>query len=128
MWRRSLEEMSPSKKMADWEDLDTKRNSVNIAAALPPQYFDQPPEYDEIQQAAKEIRLSNPWMTAPGPQSRGAQGQQRQDIPHIKTEPPREQHGYYQNYNGYQYVGKPPAQRRDVTIDNLLDHPMLRPR
>lgn len=128
MWRRSLEELSPSKRNAGWDepDISTKRMSVNIAAALPPQYFDQPPEYNSLHQAAKEIRSSNPWSDEPMQQYRATHDQRRQNIPVIKTEPPKELHRYYDDPYGHP-MGRPQPVR-DVTIDNLLEHPMLRPR
>ena len=47
MWRRSLEDLSPTKRR-EWlnpEDLRRKQVLAQIACAMPPDFFDHPPDY-----------------------------------------------------------------------------------
>lgn len=176
MWRRSLEDLSPSKRENGWDvptihpkrasswdpySANTDRSSaredepdiaiqmtVDLACALPPQYFDQPPGYDSVQQAAKENRSSNSWAdwsVQQEQQQQRLQEQERQywasatcrsDLPRITTTaPPKEQvqhysqsqHAYHQypphaqyHYHPSTYPANDTAAGHDVTIDNLL--------
>jgi hypothetical protein len=117
-WRRSLEDLSPTKRAEGWDMPSTAttrppawdeperqtRMTVDLACALPPQYFDQPPQYESVQHAAKDLHTSNPWTDW-----------QQQSVPHITTTAPRDYHRHH------------PVRDHDA-IDDLLQHPLLRPR
>ena len=131
MWRRSLEDLSPTKKSEWWTDpdLEVQRMTFNIACALPPQYLEQQPAYSDEDEDEKIRGDRNEWSPlrnlhigqripffydgssiTPTPRT-GLSNDERS---------PRRGSSPLQSTYSYQ-----PSSRDDMTIDSLLSHPML---
>lgn len=126
MWRRSLEDLSPTKKTEWWADpdLEAQRMTFNIACALPPQYFEQPPAYaDDDEKTRVDRKEWSPFHNlhtgqripcfydgVPTP---------RTGVSNDERSPRRGSSSLQSTYSYY------PRERGDVTIDSLLSHPML---
>jgi hypothetical protein len=110
-WRRSLGDMSADSVRRYWDDEDPEaaRNSVDLACALPPMWLDQPPRYQDVNEAAKEIRATNPWAT--GQDDARNVPLPTNAVPSITTSEPGNR-----------------DQSRRLTIDDLLRHDLLRGR
>jgi hypothetical protein len=109
-WRRSLGDMSADSVRRYWdeEDPEAGRDTVDLACALPPMWLDQPPRYQQVAEAAREIRATNPWATD---QNRADMPLPTNSVPSITTSEP-----------GIREQG------RRLTIDDLLRHDLLRGR
>ncbi len=129
MWRRSLEDLSPTKKSEWWTDpdLEALRMTFNIACALPPQYLEHLPAYSDEDEKAELDRKewaalhnlhtghSIPFFyegrdVIPTPRT-GLYNEERS--PRRGSSPIQSSYCYY------------PRGRDDVSIDSLLSHPML---
>ena len=129
MWRRSLEDLSPTKKSEWWADpdLEAQRMTFNIACALPPQYFEQPPAYaDQYEKSRAERKEWSPFHNLHTGQRIPFfyQGQDispspRTGLSNDERSPRRGSSPIQSNYSYH------PSERDSVTIDTLLSHPML---
>jgi hypothetical protein len=136
-WRRSLEDLSPTKKSDWWNDpdIEAQRMTFNIACALPPHYLEQPPPYsqdDDIDDLAKdatqqpdmaELHLPNIYTRERIPfyyDGRGVTptpGTASSDMNQSLRRGSSPIQGSYNDHT---------AGSMDATIDGLLSHPMLR--
>ena len=125
-WRRSLEELSPTKKSEWWSDpdLEAQRMTVDIACALPPQYLEHPPPYSDEDEVSGDRKDYIPFHNlhtgekipffyygrniTPSPRTGGSWDEGRR--------------GSSPLHSTYSYH---PSGRDDVTIDSLLSHPLL---
>jgi hypothetical protein len=128
MWRRSLEELSPTKKSEWWTDpdLEAQRMTFNIACALPPQYLEHPPSSLEDEEKSATRHEWSPFRNLSTEQrisfydSRGVTPTPRTANSNEGRSPRR---GSNPVHSAYSYH---PRSRDDVTIDSLLTHPLLR--
>lgn len=137
MWRRSLEDLSPTKKSDWWSDpdIEAQRMTFNIACALPPQYLEQSPPYsdsDDLGFSGKAAtRDSNPEThLLPHPYTRErvpfySDGRGVTPTPGTAASDASQslRRGSSPGQNSYSYR---PRGNEDATIDRLLSHPMLR--
>lgn len=130
MWRRSLEDLSPTKK-SEWgtdPDLEAQRITFNIACALPPQFLEQPPVYSDEDEDEK-IRVDRQeWSpfhnlhTGRIPffyDGRDVTPTPRTGLSNNERSPRR---GSSPIQSSYSYH---PSGRDEMRIDSLLSHPML---
>ena len=131
MWRRSLEDLSPT-KTREWlkpEDFQRKQLSVDIACAMPPDFFDRPSAFtiDCGQEISPMSDEDNIRAYAPASSNVAKLEGFRQAVasmptftPTVQDRPRRFTETEYQIATALENVSP------DVTIDRLLSHPMLR--
>ena len=130
MWRRSLEDLSPTRKSEWWTDpdLEAQRKIFSIACALPPQFLEQPPAYsdeDEDEQIwvdRQDRSTFHNLHTGRIPffnDRRYLTPTSRLGLPNDEVSPRRRSSPIQSSYTYH------PRGRDDMTIDSLLSHPML---
>ena len=130
MWRRSLEDLSPTKRR-EWlsvEDLQRKQMSVDIACAMPPDFFDHPPGYtsdygEDISPMSDEDRRRA--YVAASDQFTDIENFRR-EIARMPTFTPTSEETPRFIETEYQIISATERASPLVTIDTLLTHPMLR--
>ena len=130
MWRRSLEDLSPTKKSDWWADpnLEAQRTTFNIACALPPQYLEEPPAYsDRDEKLSMDRKDWSPFRNLHTGQKIPFfyDGEDRTPTPHTgnSSDERSPRRGSSPIQSSYSYH---PSSRDDPTIDSLLSHPLLR--
>lgn len=101
-----------------------KRMTVDLACALPPLYFDLPPEYDEGDVSREDLTSER------RREEREATFEKlRQPLPSLRTSPvysssPKDDDTTVEQRSGWSQASC--IQGPTITVDSLLSHPMLK--
>ena len=124
-WRRSLDlsEEKTERRTVSWHEGD-QRDKVDLAYALPPEFLDLPPKYSSIEKTSND--RPDLWTGYGHGHSLDVSGSTKYEkhLPRIVT--PESPDELPRSCSDYSSSSNKPSPSQALTVDGLLQHPMLR--